>query len=53
MEYIMNEVMKALECYNRNDKIGCAVHLQNGGYYATAMFLNCLKLEEVYCHEER
>lgn len=48
MECIINEVMKALECYNRNNEIECAVHLQNGGYYAMVMFLNCLKLGEIF-----
>ena len=43
MEGIIKEVIQAIECYNLKDEIGCAIHLQNGGYYATVMFLNFLK----------
>ena len=46
MEYIMSEVIRAIECYNTKDEIGCAIHLQNGGDIAKTMFVNYLKYKD-------
>lgn len=48
MECIINEIIQAIECYNFKDKIGCAIHLQNGGSLAKIMFMNYLKFEEFF-----
>ena len=46
MEYVMSEVIRAIECYNTKDEIGCAIHLQNGGNIAKTMFVNYLKYKD-------
>lgn len=46
MEYVVSEVIRAIECYNSKDEIACAIHLQNGGSIAKTMFVTYLKYED-------
>ena len=46
MKYIIGEVIRAIECYDIKDEIGCAIHLQNGGSIAKSMFINYLKYKD-------
>ena len=46
MNYIINQVIQAIKCYENKDEIGCAIHLQNGGSLATNLFLNYLKYKD-------